>query len=94
MKIHDVQLIDFEGNKMLLTVDGQVYRVDLLSISPRLANAKHAARCTYSISPSGYGVHWPDIDEDLTINGLIAAAHSAQPKNSEAPLLLKEQPPQ
>ena len=79
---------------MVLTVDGQVYRVDLLMISARLANAKDAARRAYSISPSGYGVHWPEIDEDLTIDGLIAVAQSAKPKNSEEPLLLKEQPPQ
>jgi hypothetical protein len=91
MKIHDVQMIDFEGTKMVLTVDGQVYRVDLTSISVRLANAKEAARRSYSIAPSGYGVHWPDIDEDLSIDGLIAAAQPVQPGTSGAPLLLKEQ---
>jgi hypothetical protein len=93
MKFHDVQMIDFEGAKMILTADGQVYRVDLTSISARLANANDAARRSYSISPSGYGVHWPDIDEDLTVDGLIAAARPAQPKAGPAPLLLKEQPP-
>jgi hypothetical protein len=92
VRIHDVQMIDFEGTKMVLTVDGQVYRVDLPSISARLANAKDAIRRTYSISPSGYGVHWPDIDEDLTIDGLIASAHPAQPKTGEAPVVLKEEP--
>jgi hypothetical protein len=92
MKFHDVQMIDFEGANMVLTVDGKVYRVDLPSISTQLANAKDTARRSYSISPSGYGVHWPDIDEDLTIDGLIAAAQPVQPKTSEAPLLLKEEP--
>jgi len=90
MKLHEVQMIDFEGANMVLTVDGKVYRVDLPAISARLANAKDDARRSYSISPSGHGVHWPDIDEDLTIDGLIAAA---QPKTSEAALLLKEEPP-
>jgi hypothetical protein len=85
-------MIDFEGTKMILKVDGQVYRVDLPSISFRLANANDAARRSYSISPSGYGVHWPDIDEDLTIDGLIAAARSAPPKAVPEPFLLKEQP--
>jgi hypothetical protein len=93
MKIHDVQMIDFEGAKMVLTVDGQVYRIDLSSVSARLANAEDAARRSYSISPSGYGVHWPDIDEDLSIDGLIASARLAQPKTGEAMLLLREQPP-
>jgi hypothetical protein len=83
-------MIDFEGTKMILKVDGQVYRVDLPSISSRLANANDAARRSYSISPSGYGVHWPDIDEDLTIDGLIRSTRPAQPKTEEAPLMLKE----
>jgi Protein of unknown function (DUF2442) len=93
VKIHNVQMIDFEGSQMVLAVDGQVYRIDLPSVSTRLANAKDAARRSYSISPSGYGVHWPDIDEDLTIDGLIASARLTQPKTEEAPFLLKEQPP-
>ena len=79
---------------MVLNVDGQVYHVDLLSISTRLANATDAGRRSYSISPSGYGVHWPAIDEDLTIDGQIASAHPGVLKTEETPLLLKEQPPQ
>jgi hypothetical protein len=90
MKIHDVQLADFEESQMVLTVDGQVYRIDLPSVSTRLANAKDAARRSYSVSPSGYGVHWPYIDEDLTIDGLIASARVAQPKTAEVRLLLKK----
>ena len=92
MRIHDVQMIDFEGTQMILTVDGQVYRVDLPAVSNRLANAKDAARRAYSISGSGYGVHWPDIDEDLTIDGLIASAGSLQKKAERMPLVLKEDP--
>jgi uncharacterized protein DUF2442 len=94
VKIHDVQMIDFEGTKMILKVDGQEYRVDLPSVSARLASANNAARRAYSISGSGYGIHWSEIDEDLTVDGLIAAAQREQPKNNEAPLVLKEQPPQ
>ena len=78
---------------MVLTVDGQVYRVDLPSVSARLAKANDAARRSYSISPSGYGIYWTDIDEDLSIDGLIASTRPAPPKTAETPLLLKEQPP-
>jgi len=74
MRKHEVQGIDFEGSTMTLRVDGQSYRVDLLSVSERLANASVVARQTYSVSPSGYGIHWPEIDEDISIDGLIAAA--------------------
>ncbi|GEM_PF-218584 len=93
VRMHNVQKIDFEGARMVLTVDGQVYGVDLASVSSRLASANDAARRTYSISPSGYGVHWPDIDEDLTIDGLIASAHPAQPKIGQESSVLKEQSP-
>ena len=87
-------MIDFAGTDMVLKVDGQAYRVDLSSISVRLAKAGEAAQRSYCISPSGYGVHWPQIDEDLTIDGLIALGHSMEPKAGDIPLLLKEQPPQ
>lgn len=79
---------------MVLLVDGQTYNIDLPSISARLANAKDAVRHSYSVSPWGYGIHWPAIDEDLTIDGLIAAAQRGQPTTGEAPLLLLEQAPQ
>ncbi|MDZ4677207.1 MAG: DUF2442 domain-containing protein [Oligoflexia bacterium] len=30
------------------------------------------ALTTFKISPSGYGVHWPDIDEDISIKSFLA----------------------
>ena len=30
----------------------------------------------FEISPAGYGIHWPDVDEDLSIDGLIGTKHS------------------
>jgi hypothetical protein len=32
---------------------------------PRLANGTPAERANFQISGAGYGVHWPDLDEDL-----------------------------
>ena len=34
--------------------------------------ASETDRNFFKISPSGYGVHWPSLDEDLSIGGLIA----------------------
>ncbi|MGC8712040.1 MAG: DUF2442 domain-containing protein [Leptodesmis sp.] len=31
-------------------------------------------RKIYRIASSGYGVHWPMLDEDLSINGLLRVA--------------------
>jgi hypothetical protein len=88
VRMHNVQKIDFDGARMVLTVNGQVYRVDLASVSPRLAHANDAARRCFSISPSGYGIHWPEVDEDLTVHGLIASHQKAE----ETHCRMKEEP--
>ena len=41
----------------------------LCSAYPRLANASEAERAHMELSP--LGIHWPDIDEDLSIRGLL-----------------------
>jgi hypothetical protein len=43
--------------------------------SATLASANETARMEAELSPGGYGVHWPLLDEDLSVHGLI--------KNSE-----------
>ena len=76
-KLHNIEGIEFEGQTMVLRVDGQVYRLPLAIASPRLADATAAARNHYRVSPSGYGIHWPELDEDLSIDGLIRLATNA-----------------
>jgi len=33
---------------------------------------------SHEISPSGYGIYWPLIDEDLSIDGLLGIVHAPQ----------------
>ena len=40
--------------------------------SDRLAKASLVERTRAELSPSGYGIHWPLIDEDLAIGPLVA----------------------
>ncbi len=40
--------------------------------SPRLAAASDSQRAEAHLSPSGYGIHWPLIDEDLAVGPLVA----------------------
>lgn len=47
------------------------YTFRLSDVSPRLACASEKERNEFTISPSGYGIHWKSIDEDLSIIGLI-----------------------
>jgi hypothetical protein len=39
-----------------------------------LAKATLEQRRHLEISPSGYGIHWPEVDEDLAIAPLIQQA--------------------
>ncbi|MFN0171424.1 MAG: DUF2442 domain-containing protein [Bryobacteraceae bacterium] len=42
--------------------------------SRRLAHASRAERERADLSPSGYGIRWPLIDEDLAVGPLIQTA--------------------
>jgi hypothetical protein len=72
---HKVGNIRFDDNFIILTVDFVEYKIDLLSQSPELASSPDSIKHNYIISPSGYGIQWPDIDEDLSIDGLIGIKH-------------------
>lgn len=82
-KLHDIEKVSFTEKKMLLTVDGKEYTFQLSDISRKLANASRIEKEKYEISPSGYGIHWPLIDEDLSIDRLIGIRHSPS-KNKES----------
>jgi hypothetical protein len=73
---HDVEAITIAGTAMSLRVDGREYEIDLAEVSERLAEATPEQRAHYEVSPAGYGIHWPDVDEDLSIDGLIGVAHA------------------
>jgi hypothetical protein len=73
-----VSNIDFNGDLMILSVDGKTYQIPILQASKRLTQATDIERKMYRISPSGYGIHWYAIDEDLTTQGLIKLAEIAK----------------
>lgn len=71
---HNIQEITFDNNSINLHIDGKVIRVGLDKISQKLKNASELQRNLYKISPSGYGVHWPLIDEDLSVGAIMKVA--------------------
>ncbi len=75
-KHHEVTGLHFEDDLMILTVDGQVKRYELPEVSPALHRATAQEKMTFEISPSGYGIHWPLLDEDLSIDGLLGIMYS------------------
>jgi len=45
---------------------------------PRLAHAAAAERVNFQISGAGYGIHWPDLDEDIGVEGLLCGKKSTE----------------
>ena len=58
-------------------VDGRTIVVPLVWY-PRLLDASSEQRQNWHVSAAGYGIHWPDIDEDLSTAGLLRGAPAAQ----------------
>ena len=74
-RAHDVEDVVFDGTLMLLRVDGKEYEIDIAEQSKRLAEATQEQRERFEISPSGCGIHWPEIDADFSIDGLVGIRH-------------------
>ncbi len=68
---------------MILIIEGQERTFKLNEISSALKKASEKERNAYKISPSGYGIHWPLLDEDMSIDGLLGIGH-APGKNIES----------
>lgn len=83
-KFHQVERLGFDGDIMVLRVDGAEHRFLLSEVSPKLLAASQAEREKYEISPSGYGIHWPALDEDLSIDGLLSITHRPSFRQSKA----------
>ena len=49
---------------------------------PRLAHGTTAERGNLQISAAGYGVHWPDLDEDIGVEGILRGKRSAESASS------------
>ena len=65
----------FQGDFFVLTIDGAKKKFVVEEISSAIAQASEEERNTFEISPSGYGIHWLLLDEDLSIDGLLGIIH-------------------
>jgi len=68
---HEIDNVIVTDETLNLRIDGANFSFPLEKISPRLLAATPADRARFEISPSGYGLHWPTIDEELSIDGLL-----------------------
>ncbi|MXY28272.1 DUF2442 domain-containing protein [Candidatus Poribacteria bacterium] len=74
-KHHQVTGLHFDGDCMVLTIDGREKTFRVSELSPVLQNASKKEKILFEVSPSGYGIHWPLLDEDLSIDGLLGVVH-------------------
>jgi len=63
--------------------DGRTVSVPL-AWSWRLADATPAQRSRFEIIGSGEGVHWPEIDEDISARGMLQGTPACPPKPAKA----------
>ncbi len=72
-----VKAVDFREDTLIVDLaDGRTITVPLVWY-PKLLRATSAQRRNWQISGAGYGIHWPDLDEDLSTAGLLRGAPAA-----------------
>ena len=59
-------------------VDARVISVPL-AWSWRLSEATPAQRANWTLIGDGHGVHWPDVDEDLSADGMLNGVPARRP---------------
>jgi hypothetical protein len=70
-RVADVTFTETEFSVKLR--DGRTISVPL-AWYPRLLNATAAERQLWQTCAAGHGIHWPEIDEDLSVEGLLRGA--------------------
>jgi len=73
-RVKDVRVTD--DTLAVDLADGRTIIVPL-AWYPRLLNASIEQRSHWKVSGAGFGIHWPDIDEDLSTEGQLRGAPAA-----------------
>ena len=80
VKVSNARVLDVQFADDAISVslrDGRVISVPLVWY-PRLLDATSAQRKNWKIAGGGYGIHWPDIDGDLSTEGLLRGAPASK----------------
>ncbi|NJK35258.1 MAG: DUF2442 domain-containing protein [Oscillatoriales cyanobacterium SM2_2_1] len=69
-----VKQVHFTGDTISVDLaDGRTITVPLVWY-PKLLNATPAQRANWQVCGGGYGIHWEEIDEDLSTEGMLRGA--------------------
>jgi hypothetical protein len=63
--------IDTADSELIIRLANREVRIPWDRCSPILAAATPEQRRRAELSPGGYGIHWPLLDEDISIGGLV-----------------------
>jgi len=63
--------IETNEDELVVRLADREVRIPWDRCSPALAAATAEERRRAELSPGGYGIHWPMLDEDLSIGGLV-----------------------
>jgi hypothetical protein len=78
-----VKYVLFSADRLVVDLmDGRTISVPLVWY-PRLLHASAEQRGNWKIAGGGFGIHWPEIDEDLSTEGLLRGVPAAIPPRSE-----------
>ncbi len=75
-------ILDIEVTEEAITAelsDGRSISVPL-AWSWRLAEATVEQRCNYRLIGDGVGAHWPDVDEDISVHGMLHGTPARPPR--------------
>jgi hypothetical protein len=70
-KVVEVEISDDELKVCL--IDGRTITVPLVWY-PRILHATAEQRANWEFAGAGFGIHWPEIDEDFSVEGLLRGA--------------------
>ncbi len=81
--------VDFSEDSLTVRLDdGRTLSVPL-AWYPRLLHGTKAERERYELIGDGEGIHWPELDEDISVEGLLAGRRSAESAKSLAKWMAK-----
>jgi hypothetical protein len=76
------QAVRFTDDSMIVQLDdGRTLSVPLIWY-PRLQHGAQSERERFQLIGDGEGIHWPDLDEDISVEGLLAGRRSAETNES------------
>src|SRR5712692_4685106 len=82
--LQNVRAVDVKVTEDELSVDLEDGRTLVVPLAwyPRLVHGSKRERMRWRLIGRGLGIHWPDLDEDISVEGLLAGRHSSESQHS------------